>query len=356
MIEQAMAFVLGFAIAGLLALAIAPAFWRRAIRLSTRRLEMLVPLSTREIIAERDLLRAQFAVERRVIEQRAAQIASLRGADMAELGRRAAQLVEGSNRFAELAARHAAQGAELSAALRALDEAKAELAVAGTALYGAEGLLQRKHADLVDATLEARQLRASDQGKTAIIADYEADIAMRQRHLAAARDDVATLRETLATLGLERDASLAALKAAAAQLADRDEALKAAESREAELQRRRKRQVETARAAERRMFEKIARVGAAESTARQQLAAERQRADGLAQELETTRRLSAARDGAPAATEREENAILRQNINEIGAAIIRMAAIAHDSAKAPFDDGAENPGRAHAKPNVVTSN
>ncbi|MBI5012898.1 MAG: hypothetical protein HZC06_09325, partial [Methylocystis sp.] len=45
MIEQAMYFALGFLVAGLFALMFLPAFWRRALRLSMRRLQMLAPMS-----------------------------------------------------------------------------------------------------------------------------------------------------------------------------------------------------------------------------------------------------------------------------------------------------------------------
>ena len=48
-----MIFALGFLLCGLLALLILPAFWRRAMRLSTRRLEMLMPLSMDEVLAQR---------------------------------------------------------------------------------------------------------------------------------------------------------------------------------------------------------------------------------------------------------------------------------------------------------------
>ena len=85
-----MVFALGVLVASLLALAIAPAFWWRAIRLSKRRLEMQLPLSPEEILAGRDLLRAEFAVERSQLEQKAEALNRVHAADMAELGRRAA--------------------------------------------------------------------------------------------------------------------------------------------------------------------------------------------------------------------------------------------------------------------------
>ena len=92
MIEQAMLFSLGFLLAALLALAIAPAFWHRAIRLATRRLEMQLPLSAREVLAGRDLLRAEFAVEHRRLEQKIGMLSELHARDMAELGHRAHEL------------------------------------------------------------------------------------------------------------------------------------------------------------------------------------------------------------------------------------------------------------------------
>ena len=52
----------------------------------------------------------------------------------------------------------------------------------------------------------------------------------------------------------------------------------------------------------------------------------------LAQELGALRRLNAGRDQAPLTTEREENAVLRQAVNEIGAAIIRTAALSLENA------------------------
>src|ERR1700730_9930861 len=108
-----MVFALGFLVAGLFALAAAPAFWRRAIRLSTRRLEMQLPLSPEEILAGRDLLRAEFAVERRRLEQKVEALNLVHAADMTELGRHAAII--------------AGQDADLRALSRQYSERRAEL-------------------------------------------------------------------------------------------------------------------------------------------------------------------------------------------------------------------------------------
>lgn len=68
MIETVMLIALGFTLASLLALFVAPAVWRRAVRLTTRKLEATLPISLRDINADKDLLRAESAVEIRALE------------------------------------------------------------------------------------------------------------------------------------------------------------------------------------------------------------------------------------------------------------------------------------------------
>lgn len=58
-----MIFLMGVLAAGLLILFGLPSFWARALRLSRRRLEAQLPISLPEIIADRDLLRAEQAVK-----------------------------------------------------------------------------------------------------------------------------------------------------------------------------------------------------------------------------------------------------------------------------------------------------
>ena len=68
MVEQIMFFVLGALCAGLVSIIVLPAFWRRAERLVRTQLERQLPLSPREIAAERDQLRAEFCVSQRNLE------------------------------------------------------------------------------------------------------------------------------------------------------------------------------------------------------------------------------------------------------------------------------------------------
>jgi chromosome segregation ATPase len=61
-IENAMYFTLGFLAAALLAIAIGPAFWHRAVRLTKRRIEAATPVTLAEFRADKDKLRAEFAI------------------------------------------------------------------------------------------------------------------------------------------------------------------------------------------------------------------------------------------------------------------------------------------------------
>jgi hypothetical protein len=319
-----MVFALGFMIAGLIALVIAPAFWHRAVRLSTRRLEMLVPLSTREILAERDLLRAGFAIDQRRSEQKEQVLNERHAGDMNELGRRAAIIFEKDQQLVELGRKHSERGESLAATHQALADVVGQFAAASSALYGQIGLVERKDADLLEARRNVAAWRDDAGKQSAALAALESQIAFQNKKLLQGIDEVAQLRQQLFSLGLERNADLATLKATALRLADREESLKAAEKHEAELLRRRRRQIETSRAIERRLVERLERLRAEEAGIRQDLEAARAHAANLTQEIAGLRRPNAA----PAAAEREENAILRQNINEIGAAIIRMAGAA----------------------------
>lgn len=68
MIEWVMLIMLGFFVAGLFALLLAPTVWRRAVRLTTRRLIATMPMSLSDIEADKDMLRASYAIQMRRLE------------------------------------------------------------------------------------------------------------------------------------------------------------------------------------------------------------------------------------------------------------------------------------------------
>ncbi|RWX60080.1 hypothetical protein EN780_32935, partial [Mesorhizobium sp. M4B.F.Ca.ET.089.01.1.1] len=68
MVQSILFFALGFLCAGFLALLIAPAIWRRAVALTRRRVEASMPLTLAEIQANKDQVRAEFAMSTRRLE------------------------------------------------------------------------------------------------------------------------------------------------------------------------------------------------------------------------------------------------------------------------------------------------
>jgi chromosome segregation ATPase len=68
LIENVMYFALGALAAGLLALLIIPAVWRRAVRLTKKRIEAATPMIMAEFRADKDQLRAEFALSTRRLE------------------------------------------------------------------------------------------------------------------------------------------------------------------------------------------------------------------------------------------------------------------------------------------------
>ena len=124
-----MIFALGFLTAGLLALLFLPAFWRRAVRLSTRRLEMLMPLSMDEVVAERDAVRADAAMRERRLEQKLEHLSEQRAEQMSEIGRRMVMLAEREGELEKLRAEMDRVKRELAQRDEELESVKASLAV-----------------------------------------------------------------------------------------------------------------------------------------------------------------------------------------------------------------------------------
>ena len=83
------------------------------MRLSKRRLEMLMPLSMAEVFAERDQLRAQAAVEQRRLERKIEALTQDRASHMSEIGRRATLIAALQEDLASIEATLRAQDAEM---------------------------------------------------------------------------------------------------------------------------------------------------------------------------------------------------------------------------------------------------
>src|SRR3954463_8094950 len=148
MIEPIMYFGPGFLIASLIGLVILPLVHNRAVRLTARRLEASTPVSMSEIQADKDQLRAEFAMSTRRLEMSVEQLKTKTTSQLAELGKKTdainrlkIELGEKTATIFSLEARekalrdqlHATEG-ELSIKTNALREAERSLSDRQTAL------------------------------------------------------------------------------------------------------------------------------------------------------------------------------------------------------------------------------
>src|SRR6516164_11759898 len=88
MIEPIMYIGIGFLVAGLLVIGFIPMVHARAVRLTQRRLEAMTPMSMAEIHAEKDQLRAEFAMSTRRLEMSVEQMKAKTSTQLAEIGKK----------------------------------------------------------------------------------------------------------------------------------------------------------------------------------------------------------------------------------------------------------------------------
>src|SRR5437588_4879399 len=88
LIEPIMYFGLGFLAASLLGLIIVPFVHGRAVCLTVRRLEAATPLSMAEIQADKDQLRAEFAMSTRRLEMSVEQLKAKCTSQLADIGKK----------------------------------------------------------------------------------------------------------------------------------------------------------------------------------------------------------------------------------------------------------------------------
>ena len=88
MIEWIMNFGIGFLAATLLGLLFLPVVHNRAVRLTMKRLEASTPTSLAEIHADKDQLRAEFAVSTRRLEMKIEKLKAQMTAQLADLGKK----------------------------------------------------------------------------------------------------------------------------------------------------------------------------------------------------------------------------------------------------------------------------
>ena len=162
MIEPIMYGAIGFLLSMLCGLMIVPLVHNRAVRLTTRRLEAATPLSMAEIQADKDQLRAEFAMSARRLEMSVEQLKSRTTSQLAELGKKSDAInrmkIELGEKNATIFALEAREKA-VKEQLRATEEefaARTEaLRAAEQALTSKQGELSRLNVDLNDRSIVA---------------------------------------------------------------------------------------------------------------------------------------------------------------------------------------------------------
>lgn len=126
-IETAMWFALGFLTAGILALIVMSSLWRRAERLTRRRVSRELPADVHAAIADRDFLAARFATDHRRLELAMAAARRQAADARIEFARARNAQQEETRRADELEARVTDLEARLSETKSALDDALADI-------------------------------------------------------------------------------------------------------------------------------------------------------------------------------------------------------------------------------------
>ena len=142
MIQAIMYFGIGFLFASLIGLAVIPLVHSRAVRLTLRRVENSIPQSMAEIQADKDLLRAEFAMQARRLEIDVEQLKDKAANQFAELGRK-------TDVINRLKIQHEAQNVETVALRTELEALKKELPAGRTDVTMPAMAYQRHDPDVV---------------------------------------------------------------------------------------------------------------------------------------------------------------------------------------------------------------
>jgi chromosome segregation ATPase len=225
MVEQIVYFTLGFAICGLIGLAFLPLVSARARRLTLARIEARLPMTFDEIEAERDLLRARFAVEKRALEMDAEQARTERAASSAELGRRAVAVMRAQEHLQQTESLLRERDGQLAKSLEFGEKTRAELLDTQAALAERQAELTQKNSDY-DVLAEARE-------------KLEQRAAALEASLASAQSDLLDTRGKWETAEAARRENLERAEGLAEQVKTLMASLKEVERRNAEFEARR---------------------------------------------------------------------------------------------------------------------
>jgi chromosome segregation ATPase len=161
MIEPIMFFGIGFILASLLGLAMMSLVHNRAVRLTMRRLEAATPLSMAEIQADKDQLRAEFAMSTRRLELSVEQMKARTTHQLADLGKKSDAINRLKAELGEKTATIFALEAREKALKDQLQATEAEHALKIGSLREAERVLAEKQGELNKLAIDLNERSAT---------------------------------------------------------------------------------------------------------------------------------------------------------------------------------------------------
>ncbi|CAL8979922.1 Chromosome partition protein Smc [Rhodoplanes serenus] len=351
MIEQVMLFGIGFLVASLFNLLFVPLVHNRAVRLTMRRLEAATPFSMAEIQAEKDQLRAEFAMSTRRLELSVEQLKARAAGQLADLGRKSMAVTRLRQELAEKTAALQAIEAREKTLREQLQSTEQEFSRKSDKAQTVEKLLVGKEAELAELTAALNERTSVSDSQRIEIATLRTQIESLK---ARTEQDQKDLKETKARLDRER----AAAAAAATELAEERTRTGALTTRIGELERQQAEQTSEAEGLTRRIHELEERLteqgrmlvereydarkareetGAAGDLTSEKARLERELGEARTENARLERELATLRRGAEAgwATERVENALLRERINDVAAEVAKLT-LALEGADSPI--------------------
>jgi chromosome segregation ATPase len=363
MIEPIMYLAIGFLVSMLFGLMIVPLVHNRAVRLTTRRLEAATPLSMAEIQADKDQLRAEFAMSARRLEMSVDQLKSKTTSQLAELGKKTdainrmkIELGEKNATIFSLEAREKAVKEQLRATEEEFTAKTESLRDAEQALKDKQNDLARLNAELSDRSMmaESRQVelvavRAQIDALKDRVGEAEKEFSTTQarleqernesqkatRELSEARSRVENLSQRVTDLDRQLIVQVKETEMLGNRVNDLEARLatqgKLLTEREFENKQLRQANEAAELAASQLRIEvatmNIGRSPAIERLRTEKAAVEEQLRAARDERAKLQRDINAIQQQAESswATERMENALLRERINDIAAEVAKLA-------------------------------
>src|SRR5262245_20737993 len=213
MVEQIMFVGIGFLIAGLLVSGVIPLVHARAVRLTMRRLEALTPMSIAEIQDDKDQLRPEFAMTMSRLEMNVEQMKAKSSNQLADLGRKS-----------EAIGRLKLELGEKTAALFALEAKEKQLSddlqTTQTELAAKTGAFEEAERALASARTELTQVTANFNDTSVASGSQRVEVVALRAQTEALKGQIDSYEKETKALWDHLNTKTAELEAANQQLAE----------------------------------------------------------------------------------------------------------------------------------------